>query len=68
MSKLTDTIRDLEEVASRKGGIALLAREAEVPQSTARSLSLIGWRSKPVETFDKLGTAARKILAQDEAA
>lgn len=68
MDNLVDAVGALEAVAAQKGGIALLAREAGVPESTARSLQQKKWQSKPVDTFEKLASAARRLIERGEAA
>lgn len=64
---ICDPVQLLQTVAAGRGGVARLAREAGVAESTVRSLADRQWKSKPVETFDKLLDAARRIAAEQVA-
>lgn len=63
MSIFDQHVKDLEAACSEPGALSELARRAQVPNSTVRSLAANGWRSQSVDIFERLVVAARSMRA-----
>ena len=71
MTEIGSAIERIRKVGDRKGGLADLAREADVPYTTVHSFSERGWTHKNLAVIEKLAAAAERIEArgsEDEAA
>lgn len=53
---------DRIEAAAKTGGLPALAKAADVPYSTAAELRGKGWRTRAIDTIEKLSNAAAAIL------
>lgn len=68
MTEIEAALQRIRTVADRKGGLAELAREADVPYTTVHSFSERDWSHKNLEVVEKLVAAADRIAARAEAA
>jgi len=59
MNELEQAIQRIDQVADAIG-LPELAREAEIPYTTAADWKARGWRPKSIVTFEKLVAAADK--------
>lgn len=64
MTEITAAIERIRRVGDRKGGLADLAREADVPYTTVRSFSGRGWTHKNLAVIEKLAAAAERLEAR----
>ena len=67
MSDLNDAINQIIAVEADIG-LAELAREADVPYTTAVDWKAKGWRPKTIATFERLVGAAARRAQPSEAA
>lgn len=67
MTEIEAALQRIRTVADRKGGLADLAREADVPYTTVHSFSERDWQHKNLEVVEKLVAAADRIAARDAA-
>lgn len=65
MTEIETALARVQAVAARKGGLAELAREADVPYTTVHSFSDRNWSHKNLEVIEKLVAAADRIAARD---
>jgi precorrin-6B methylase 1 len=66
MTEIEAALQRIRTVADRKGGLAILAREADVPYTTVHSFSERDWSHKNLEVIEKLVAAADRIAARDD--
>lgn len=67
MTDFTAALEAIRQIGDQKGGVSLLAKEADVPYTTVQSLKDRGWSNKNLEVLAKLAAAAEKIAAQQAA-
>lgn len=65
MTEIEAALQRIRLVADRKGGLAELAREAEVPYTTVHSFADRDWGNKNLSVVEKLVAAADRITARE---
>lgn len=68
MTEIEQAVARIRAVASRKGGLMDLSREAGVPYTTVHSFHQRDWSHKNLEVIEKLTAAADRIAQRGEAA
>lgn len=68
MTEIEQALARIRAVANRKGGLAELSREAEVPYTTIHSFHQRDWQHKNLEVIEKLTAAADRIAQREQAA
>jgi precorrin-6B methylase 1 len=66
MTEIAAAVERIRRIGARKGGLAELAREADVPYTTVHSFSERDWSHKNLTVIEKLVAAAERIEARGD--